>query len=255
MPQRYIRDEQQGWRCPPGEQYAAQFGFSYRLRSSAETNWIFQRNLIFLQDYLRAAGPEVSDQTRAKVRQMVGAEPGLKLSQLLQCQLTASSDEIYRLIVSGQIYADLRAAPLAEPDQVRLFCDPWAAQAFVVIPETMSQEGVGGFQNIKLEVNATVHWDGQPWTIVNVGESELWLRSGERHLVKLSPAELKNLFAKGDLVGSAERITPGLSDEAREWLARASPEDLKVANRRYHLIRESQDLNHPKILTGVRSET
>ena len=113
----------------------------------------------------------------------------------------------------------------------------WTAQAFVVIPETLSEERVGGFQKVKLEVNATVYWDGQPWTLINLGESELWLRSTERNIVKLSPTEFKTLLEQGHLVGSAERIEPGLSGEARELLAQASPEDLKIANQRYHLIK------------------
>jgi transposase InsO family protein len=237
MPQRYVWDEQHGWRCPPGEQYAAPYGFSYRIRSSAEINWIFQRNLIFLQDYLRPDCPDVSDKVRETVYQQVRAEPGLKLPSLLQYLQEVSRDDLYRLIATGQIYADLRRVPLAEPDQVRLFCDQWAAQAFVVIPETLSETGVGGFQHVAIEVNATLHWDDQPWTIVNVGERELWLRSVERNIVKLSPSEFKTLLEKGDIVGSAASSEPGMSVEAQELLAQASPDDLKVANRRYQIIK------------------
>jgi putative transposase len=39
MPARYVRSENEGWHCPPGEEYARQFGFYYRLRTSAEINW------------------------------------------------------------------------------------------------------------------------------------------------------------------------------------------------------------------------
>jgi transposase InsO family protein len=237
MPQRYVWDKQGGWRCPPGEQYAAPYGLSYRIRSSAEINWIFQRNLIFLQDYLREDCPDVADTAQVEVEQAISSEPGIKLNQLLQSVQQTSSDDLYRLIATGQIYADLRGAPLAEPDQVRLFCDQWTAQAFVVIPETLSEAGVGGFQNVAMEVNATLHWDGQPWTIVNVGERELWLRSTERNIVKLSPSEFKTLLDKGDIVGSAASSEPGMSVEAQELLAQAGPDDLKVANQRYQVIK------------------
>ena len=53
MPRRYVREENV-WRCPPGEEHAAQFGFFYRVRSSAEIDWGLQRNLLFLEDYLHA---------------------------------------------------------------------------------------------------------------------------------------------------------------------------------------------------------
>ena len=53
QPQRYCRTAEGTWRCPPGEAYAQACGLSYQLRSSAEINWGFQRNMIFLEDYLR----------------------------------------------------------------------------------------------------------------------------------------------------------------------------------------------------------
>ena len=55
QPQRYCRTAEGRWRCPPGEAYAQACGLSYQLRSSAEINWVFQRNMLFLEDYLRAA--------------------------------------------------------------------------------------------------------------------------------------------------------------------------------------------------------
>ena len=106
MPERYVWDEQVGWRCPPGEQYAAQFGCYYRIRSSAEINWVLQRNLLFLEDYLRADCPEVSQVVTAKIRELVAAEPGLKLDQLLEPNGPANNDDIYRLIATEAIYAD-----------------------------------------------------------------------------------------------------------------------------------------------------
>jgi hypothetical protein len=61
MPNRYLRGEERRWRCPPGERYAEQFGFFYRVRSSAEIDWVFQRNLLFLEDYLRPDCPAVDE--------------------------------------------------------------------------------------------------------------------------------------------------------------------------------------------------
>jgi transposase InsO family protein len=236
MPRRYVGDEAGQWRCPPGERYAKQYGFYYRIRSSIEIDWIFQRNLVFLQDYLRPDCPEVDDVAAEEIYQLVADAPGLKLDQLLQDIHEATSDDIYRLIATGRVYTDLRAAPLAAPDQVRLFNDQWTARAFVIIPETFGQEVVGGFLNVKLEVNATIHWDGQPWTIINVGETDIWLRSGERKIIKLSPTEFNTLLETGAIVGSKEPIQAAISAEAQQLLAKASPEDLQVANARYQII-------------------
>lgn len=236
MPQRYVWDSARGWRCPPGERYAEPYGLYYQVRSSAEIDWVFQRNLIFLQDYLRADCPEVREAAGAEVCQLVADEPGLKLSRLLECVQQARSDDAYRLIAIGQIYADLHAAPLAEADQVRLFGDAWTARAFVILPETLAQEAVGGFQNVNLEINASVHWDGKPWTIINTGETEVWLRSMDQKIIRLSHSEFNSLLEKGALTGSKARIQADISPEAQELWTAASPEDRKVANERYRII-------------------
>ena len=51
-PNRYCRDGRR-WTCPPGHQHADGFGLYYRIRSSAEINWLFQRNIQFFEDCLR----------------------------------------------------------------------------------------------------------------------------------------------------------------------------------------------------------
>ncbi len=52
-PTRYVRTDPNSWSCPPAERVAQQYGFFYKLRSSAEINWILQANLTFLEDYFR----------------------------------------------------------------------------------------------------------------------------------------------------------------------------------------------------------
>ena len=53
-PNRYRAAEDGHWNCPPGEAYARDFGFYYRVRSSREIDWVYQRNIQFLEDYLRS---------------------------------------------------------------------------------------------------------------------------------------------------------------------------------------------------------
>jgi putative transposase len=52
-PNRYCRGADGAWRCRPGEAYAAQFRLRYRVRSSAEINWVYLQNTQFLEDYFR----------------------------------------------------------------------------------------------------------------------------------------------------------------------------------------------------------
>ena len=128
-PQRY---QQEGgrWRCPPGEAYAAQFGLYYRFRSSAEINWTFQRNFQFLEDYWRFDVCPTAPAVRQRVKDEVALRPGLSLSDLVaRTEAAACRDDIYRLVATGDLYVDLQAAALVEPDKVRVFSSREAATA------------------------------------------------------------------------------------------------------------------------------
>lgn len=38
--ERYVPDDHGGWRCPPGESFAAQFGLGFQVRSDKDINWM-----------------------------------------------------------------------------------------------------------------------------------------------------------------------------------------------------------------------
>ncbi|HEV2383327.1 MAG TPA: efflux RND transporter permease subunit [Terriglobia bacterium] len=68
--------------CPPGEAHARPLGLYYRVRSSNEINWVVQRNLQFLEDYLCTDFNRADRNGRQWGRAMVSAEPGISLSEL-----------------------------------------------------------------------------------------------------------------------------------------------------------------------------
>jgi transposase InsO family protein len=244
MPNRYVQDSTGHWHCPPGEQYASQFGLFYRVRSSAETNWTFYRNVTFLDDYWRA-DPEdlvVAEAAATEVIETVIAEPGIKLGQLLGCLKTANSDDVYKMLVQGQIYVDLNMYPLAEPDRPPVFRDQWLGKAHVIIPETLADNSGDGFQNIQVAVGELITWAGSPWRIINFTNSQIWLRfereSEQQNIVKLNSTELNQLIDAGEIAGLPERSEVEMSTEAREILAQAGPRALQKANYRYRMIVE-----------------
>src|SRR2546422_674120 len=84
MPHRYVRNGDGTWSCPPGEAYAQPFGLFYRLQSSAQIDWIYQRNLRFLEDYLRFSRPPQSAEVTTAIRALVMGKPALTLLELLE---------------------------------------------------------------------------------------------------------------------------------------------------------------------------
>ena len=121
-PNRYCRGDY-GWICPPGREYAERFGLYYRVRSSAEINWVFQRNIQFLEDYLRTT-LELSSLSRCRVLAQVAAQPGCSLENLFRAtDGEVSRDEVYALIAAGDIFVDLQSVLLPEPEKVSLWLE------------------------------------------------------------------------------------------------------------------------------------
>lgn len=121
-PHRYRLENGNRWRCPPGEEYADSLGLCYCVRSSGEINWVFQRNMQFLEDYLRSDSVSISSMVRERILAYVLAWPGLSLRALLEDSArVATTDDIYSLIATGQLYVDLAAAALVEPSDVRVY--------------------------------------------------------------------------------------------------------------------------------------
>jgi putative transposase len=236
MPHRYARGESGRWRCPPGEQYAAALGLFYHVRSSAEIDWVFQRNLLFLEDYLRIGCPAVDESTERAVVSLVTATPGLTLAELLGGEHGANSDEIYTLIATERLYVDVRAAPLAEPERVHVFRDEEIARAYMLIAGAARQVPTRETRLVAIAVGTSVVWDRRPWTIVNAGETATALLADDGELIELPNATIEALAKQGKWVAVSQEAPRGLQAEAQDLLARAGPDDFREANRRYAII-------------------
>lgn len=130
-PNRYLRDGNGSWRCPPGEMHASALDLDYRVWSSAEINWILQRNLQFLEDYLRCDPASAAGFVDPAIKAAIEATPGILLRELLERAGSAPKpDEIYLLIATGGVYVDLSAAAIVEPEQVRVFANAETAGAY-----------------------------------------------------------------------------------------------------------------------------
>ncbi|NUM34026.1 MAG: DDE-type integrase/transposase/recombinase [Candidatus Brocadiae bacterium] len=144
MPNRYIRGKDNRWYCPPGESYAKEYGLFYHVRSSAEINWIFQRNMLFLEDYLRSDCPGVGEKIAQAIQSLVAGSPGISLKELIERAEVSSTDIIYTLIAREDVYADIYRMTLAEPERVVVFRDKESAKAYdLIVKNTVLSEGLG----------------------------------------------------------------------------------------------------------------
>jgi transposase InsO family protein len=236
-PNRYCRGEDGEWRCPPGEAYAEQFNLYYRVRTSKTTNWIFQRNIQFLEDYLRTDALAIEKSARDSVLEAVNGEPNIELEQLfLKTEGTSSRDDIYMLIAAGDLYVDLSAAPLVEPHQVHVFPNKERATAYAHIVEVSPTATVNNPRFIDLAVGSTIEWNNRIWKIANVGDQIISLLGENKAFTEMPLAAFELLVKEGRVNGVVTRAASCSNFEAEKILAEASETDLQIANRRADLV-------------------
>ncbi len=236
-PGRYQHDEAGQWRCPPGEEFAGQYGFYYRLRSDAGIDWIWQRNIQFLEDYLRADTPPAPKSTHQAICDLVARNPGISLGCLRQqTDGVASADDIFTLIATDAVWVDLTAAPLINPERVRLFSSRDAALADHYLSEARTSAGIFPHTPATPVIGQSITWDGNIRTIVNVGETSVALSDAGQSLIEITRSQFEQL-AKAGRISGVRTETAGLHPEAQRRLIEASQADMCEANRRAELVR------------------
>jgi putative transposase len=232
-PNRYFSNTHGGWDCPPGTAYAEPLGLYYRVRSSADIDWTFQRNIQFLDDYLRVDASAPSATACEKVRAYVSAVPGLSLDKLLQLpKEIVSADDIFRMIADNVLYVNLRAAPLAEPSRVEVYCSAQAASAF-------RPNGSGKPQLIspaRLQCGNTLIWDTRLWKVINVGSTSIGLLSEGQKVAELPMTAFETLVQQKRIEAAPEDLKKVSESNALERLSKASESDLRTANYRSRFV-------------------
>ena len=253
-PNRYRR-EAACWQCPPGESYASQFGLYYRLRSSKEIDWRFQRNALFLQDYIRSTAGRVPAVTEARIVSYVCALPGIALEELIDRVATfATRDDIYFLIATGRLYADLRAGLLVEPAAVRVFQDADSAllSAAGYNDQPCLPSPSRRFQSLRC--GDVVTWDGRGWRIANIGGTTVALLNEDGSLLELPDATVESLIKQGRITLSPEPSQLEACHAISNVILHASENDLRVANRRANVVRQHLSGDDP-VGGGVPART
>ena len=238
QPNRYRLDEHGHWSCPPGAAYAAALGLSYRVFSSAEINWVMQRNWAFLADYCGNACPTVDQDTLARVLAVIEDEPGIRLARLQQRLMgLATAEDLHILIATARVYVDLGAYALAEPDHVPVFRDAQMAAAHATLGVVPDLRRIGLPHLVEVDEGTPVHWDGRPWTIGALTETHTTLISDKGVPVQLLNAVFERYTREGRIIGVSDTGDHSGTDMGRSLLARASMANLAKANQRYAVLR------------------
>lgn len=238
QPNRYHKDENGVWRCPPGERYAAQFGLNYVVRSSAEIDWTFQFNIEFLGDYYRNV-TSVRDASRQIIHQLVTKEPGVSIHRVINSSSTViTADDVFALIVEEEIFVDLRRTRLTETREVMLFSDRVSADAYDNIHRFANPADQLFVPTVDLVIGCKVVWDDATWKIANVGAAKITLLNAQEQMSDVPLAAFSELVRLGAIKGIKETELTTLQPAAMERYQTADSEMLERANQRKKILDE-----------------
>ena len=229
-PARYCLDADGTWRCPPGQAYASSLGLHYKLHPSSDCNPILQRNISYLDDYLRGDPDGVNDDSREAVIACVSACPGLPLAELIRrLAVPAAADCAYSMIARRNIYVDLGVVFLGDQAMVRVFPSKEVA--------AIGRAGAEGRPaQIDIVAGSVLQWDGSTWRVANVGESMVALVGADRSITELPVVALQKLIAEARVVVVPAKNSHVFSSGTHARLTSASEHDLRVANRRLSVL-------------------
>jgi len=220
------------WHNLPGEDWATIRGLRCHVFSSADIDWVYQRNLIWLDAYLRAGIPPTLDDAVESTRSLLADPFGLPLSELIE-RARATTDEINWMIAARRIFVDLRLAPLAEPERVRVFRDEALSRAYALV-NALPPSPEDGTHALRARAGEPIMLDDTPWTIASATEATVTLLKGDGAL-DMARDDFDRFVARGRIRGIPEASLSESEARARVMLASAEPEDIDEALRRVRI--------------------
>jgi putative transposase len=202
-PNRFQRDANGKWRCPPGEAFAAPLGLTYEIWSSANIDANEQRWLDYLHRYLCLDLAQLEPKKVLAVRAYVEQHPGLTLSELYEgVEGFANRSDVNALLAKRIVFFSWHLAPPVCPDEVHVFPD----KESVVALERATSAPLPPEATVDIAAGAIFSWNGNEIEIVNVGPDLVAWRdnAGLRDL----PAEL---FEKQVAVGKIILVKPAVA--------------------------------------------
>lgn len=174
-PNRYTKGEDGNWICPPGIEFAKKYGLFYEVWSDKEFNWVYQQNIIFLEDFLRHEHI-VAEDAKARILDLFGERAYYTFSELLGAHKENTADDILAMIINGDLFFDLCSYHLAEQERALIFKSRNIYEFHIAAIKDSEKDIIYPMNRaLKMDPGEKIIWDGSPLTIINVGKSSITL--------------------------------------------------------------------------------
>ncbi|WP_100012867.1 TnsA endonuclease N-terminal domain-containing protein [Lentibacillus sediminis] len=254
QPWKYIKDDHGKWRCPPGEKFAKKLGLEFQVCINSSINWNLHRNFVFLDDYLRREKSlKLNLSILDEIRQVIFQNPGLSLKQLIDHSndYFYCADDVYASIVNHDIYVDLNEKSLADADSVKVFLHKEHEEMYINL--ISCEKDLSSSIKISFEIGTKILWDNYIWTIINIGDNNVFL-SSEGKYNEISRELFDKLIRDEKIIG---QVKEELNDPLVDLITEASEEDYKIANYRLKYVEKylrfgSKEFKETKVEPNLR---
>ncbi|WP_225986039.1 TnsA endonuclease N-terminal domain-containing protein [Psychrobacillus glaciei] len=224
------------WIFAPGKTYADEFNLEFLVNSSEDINWILQRNLIFLGDYIvNEYVPE--DSITIKIKEVIKTKLGLTLSEILQIsEENFILDDIYALIANNTIYFDIYKDLITEPENVKVFLNKEQYTGFKIMEK--SNRKIIKPNRIELKSGNKILWGQTEWTILNYDQNSkiVFLYSKhEKKNVEL-PINIFESYLSEGFIKAIKKESNSDNIELKKMISMVNEDDLKEANNKYEIV-------------------
>jgi len=233
-PWRYQLGQDGHWYAPLIEQWLADRGIGYRIRTERDVPQRRIENILLLEDALHPSAPPCPVDIALRVHDALAEDAVLYLAELYEkCDCRAG--DVFKLIADGLLVSDIDVAPLEEPHRCRVFRDT-AVRAFEHARLRPAPQAIPGVIDIRL--GARVVYDQHPYTVIMVGGSKAVLQSDDGKSVEVTIDTLEKLALSQDLTTATGTTSPGEPLRLSDF----TEEELRVAVSR---MRELENVTNP----------
>jgi transposase InsO family protein len=93
---------------------------------------------------------------------------------------------------------------------------------------------------VKMEPGSELMWDGKPWKILNVGDTNIHMQNRDGGFVGLTPQEFGELLHSGQFRGMQSATNPVLDEQIKQILRSAGPNEMEEAMNRLRCLLPEQ---------------
>jgi len=211
----------------PGRAWAVKQGLGFRVIKNSDLPAKRVQNLMMLADYFFPEVTPATDEIRKRIRQLLKSPPWASRRQLLDSDSAIDADALNWMIAHKELYVDLDNSVLADDVRTLIFRDQAAAEAYAALQRSEASEDPLAIRAVSLETGSVISWDGVTHTVLQVGETNVFLQSTGNSVQTVSLVDCERMIAQGLMV--APYVSTTTSQAACERLRTASPRDLEAA--------------------------